>query len=290
MKGFLVVLSCVVLPLSILGQGRITGDVYNAQTQEHLPYATIIVKGGNIGVISDKDGLFELNLGQDILPTDSVSFSFVGFNTVSRTVGDLIGQGDGQRIFLEPGSYEIESVVVTNRKSRLTTLGHSSGGTRTIQIPFFTASEVAGGNHVGRELGTSIKIRHDAEILSLGMLIATSKYDRAKFRVSFYSLEEETPGELIVHQDITFELNERIRGGEWLELDLQPYGIFFRADQEILVTLTLLDEEGGEGPNVFFLNGAIMSGKGIYKGNVGEETWKRFGGTITLFLNSRIYL
>jgi hypothetical protein len=52
--------------------------------------------------------------------------------------------------------------------------------------------------------------------------------------------------------------------------------------------MTLLDEMGDEMPNIFFLNGAL-TGKGIYKRNVGMSEWNRIGGTITMYLEGLVY-
>ncbi len=282
MKTFWIILFCTVLPLASSAQERISGHTCNAQTGEILPYATVVVKGRSAGTISDRDGLFELTAS----PADTILFSHVGFRSAVRTFAEL-AEG-GQKVFLEPGEYEIEEIVVTNRKTREVKLGHSSGGVRTFAAPFFMSHEITKGDRVGKELGTVINIKHDTRILSLGMLISFNKYESAKFRVSFYAMDGETPGELVVNENITFELKDGAR--DWFELDLTPYNIWLDGGQEVLVTLTLLDEKGAEGPNMFSVNAALMSGKGIFKRDVGDREWERIGGTMTLFLNGRIYL
>jgi hypothetical protein len=270
----------------VAAQESISGYVHNAETGEILPYVTVAVKGKNAGTISDRQGRFELRGGGAISTADSVVFSHVGFRSVTRVVGELSG---GDPVALEPGIYDIEEIVVTNRRSRLAKLGHSSGGMRMLAVPFYQYNEVAKGVRIGKELGTTIRIRHDSRINSLALLINENRYKSAKFRVSFYGMEGETPGALIVNRDITFELKEGVK--DRLEIDLTPYDIRFEGGQEILVTLTLLDDfEGAENPNRLWINGALISGKGIYHRNAGSETWERAGGTLTMYLNARIYL
>jgi hypothetical protein len=271
-------------------QQPIEGHVYDADTGDILPYVTVAVKGKSIGVISDREGRFEIRGGEGLSAADSVVFSHVGFITEARTVGQLTGGGDPARISLKQGKYEIEQIVVTNRKSRLAKLGHSSGGTGMVQAGWRSAidgEEITydGVNHEG---GVPIKIKGDSDILSFGMHIRQNGYDRALLRLSFYSLKDDVPGGLIVHKDIKFEVKDRHKGR--FEVDLTPYGISFAGGQEILVTITLLEDEmTGDKPEAFMLDGALFA-RGLYSRTIGEETFERTGfATIAMYLNARVY-
>jgi hypothetical protein len=66
---------------------------------------------------------------------------------------------------------------------------------------------------------------------------------------------------LLVNKDITFDLKGGIK--DRFELDLSPYGIRFAGGQEVLMTLTLLDENMTD-KSAFWLNGVLLSGKGLY--------------------------
>ncbi len=299
MKRFLTALVCVLLPLAgwaqepgqTPGQGPITGRVLDASTGEILPYVTVAVKGKDFGVISDREGRFELWGGGDLLPTDSVVFSHVGYDPQMRTVAGIAG-GEHD-IVLRLGEYEIEQIVVTNRRSRLAKLGHSSGGAGMLQGGWFTGRNYrvdSLGNRLNRmgEGGVPIRVRHDSEILSMGMRIRTNGYERALLRLQFYSIEDNTPGEQIVHRDIRFEITGRYKG--WYELDLTPYDIRFPAGREVLITLTLLEDEMAEGITESFSLDAALLGRGVYNRYVGSEHWTRTGGvTMTMFLNARMY-
>jgi hypothetical protein len=291
-KLFLFVPAAAMAAMVALGanaQGSVSGHVYNATTGEILPYVTVAVKGKNLGVISDREGRFEIKSGESLSPADSIVFSHVGFITEARAIGQLTG-GDPARISLRQGEYEIEQIVVTNRKSRLAKLGHSSGGTGMVQIGWYSdfGGEEFTYDGVNREVGVPIKIKGDTDILSFGMHIRQNGYDRALFRLSFYSLKDNTPGELIVHKDIKFEVKDRHK--RRFEVDLTPYAIRFAGGQEILVTLTLLEDEmTGDKPEAFMLDGALF-GRGLYDRKIGEETFERIGfATIAMYLGARAY-
>lgn len=87
MKKFELKKTRLILPVLLIlmctylrGQGNhtISGQVVDAETDEGLPGATVLVKGTSIGTITDTDGQYTLDL-----PTgfETITFSFVGFIT-----------------------------------------------------------------------------------------------------------------------------------------------------------------------------------------------------------------
>lgn len=276
----------IFFPLLGFSQAKISGHVYNAQNNEILPYANIIIEGKDVGTMSDKNGMFELIIKDEILtPSDRVTFYHLGFQAITQTVEELAATS-GVEIYLEPTPYEIQEISVVNRKSKIKNLGRSSGGSHMLAIPFFKYDEIKRGDRIGKEVGTIIKIKSDSEVKSFNVLISRNLYDLAKFRLTFYSVEDDLPGDVLIDRDITFEIKSKLQG--WYKLDLSSYDIFMSGEQEVLVTLTLLDEDGAEIPNIFYLNGALL-GKGIYNRNVGMSKWERHGGTIAMYLESRVY-
>lgn len=63
-------------------QGKVVGTVIDGEFNEPMPFANIIVKGTTIGVSSDFDGKYELELEEG---TYTLVFSFVGYNTKEIT-------------------------------------------------------------------------------------------------------------------------------------------------------------------------------------------------------------
>jgi hypothetical protein len=273
----------LLLPIIANGQVAISGRVVDSESGEAIPYVTVAVKGADIGVITDREGWFEINERAKLSAEDSVVFSHVGFESLTLPVGQLTG-GD---VLLKRGVYQIEEVVVTNRPSRLAKLGHSSGGTGVFRIGWIGEYNSGDTNYQTKEVGVPIKIKRDTELLSFAMLIRQNGYDRALFRLSFYALEDIIPQELIVHQDIRFEIKDRFTG--WFEVDLSPYDIRLAGGQEILVTVTLLEDEMSEIDEPFLFDSAM--GRGLYNRRiVGSGRWNRSGVvTLTMYLKARVY-
>jgi len=286
MKKFALFLLFEATAISVQAQDTLFGTVSNGATGDKMPYATVVVVGHEIGTLADKDGVYRLVTTSDVLPVDAVQFSHVGFETTTRMVAELLNCE--VNVTLQPVAYQIEGIVVTNRKSRNVKLGHSSGGARMFSSPFFTGGEVRKGDRVGKELGTTIRVRHDSQLLSFNMLISMNRYLTARFRLSFYAMNGDVPGDVIVHKDIMFEVADRARGR--FEVDLTPYDIWLDGGQEVLATLTLLDDDGVEAPNLFFLNSNMLSGKGIFRRSVGDREWERAkNGVVTIYFDAIAY-
>ncbi len=85
MRIFFIILSLIVTSMSMRAQIQLLGQIRNAKTGEILPYATVAIKGKNIGTLANENGEYQI-LHKNISFDDSVLFSYMGFETVLRTV------------------------------------------------------------------------------------------------------------------------------------------------------------------------------------------------------------
>lgn len=86
------------------GQNKVTGTVADEEGMA-LPGATIIIQNTSIGVSTDFDGNFEIEVDKGQI----LEFSFIGYMTQEITVGD----SDTIDINLQPDN-QLEEVVVTS--------------------------------------------------------------------------------------------------------------------------------------------------------------------------------
>lgn len=84
----------------------ITGKVTDAANGEAIPGATVVVKGTNIGITTDMDGKFKINVKD---PKSVLAFSFVGYVTLEFPVGS----NQTVNVSLKSDVTEINEVVVT---------------------------------------------------------------------------------------------------------------------------------------------------------------------------------
>lgn len=108
--------------------------------EKPLERASVVVAGKTIGTVTDKDGVFYLNLSD----TDSIAVSYVGFKSV-KFAPDF---EKFMSISLKPENIEIDNVVVvaygirTQNKEKLTIKGtNSDGNSNTGSKKIFTIVE-----------------------------------------------------------------------------------------------------------------------------------------------------
>lgn len=73
---------------SIIQRVEISGLILDLDTKTPLPYANVYVKQKHIGVISNENGKFSLDINF-LEATDSIRFQYIGYKTKLITVGDL---------------------------------------------------------------------------------------------------------------------------------------------------------------------------------------------------------
>jgi TonB-linked SusC/RagA family outer membrane protein len=108
--GLLAVLAlglAAALPGSARAQFTVEGTVTEAQTDDPIPGANVVVVGTSVGVATGSDGTYEIRV-----PGSSgvLEFSFVGFESVTREVTPETGTLD---VALAPDVAGLEEVVVT---------------------------------------------------------------------------------------------------------------------------------------------------------------------------------
>lgn len=113
-----------------------------------LPGVNIVVKGTSTGTQTDFDGNYNINAR----PQDFLVFSYIGFQTIERRVGDAM------RIdaTLEPDAAELEEVVVMGyvqkRKDDMTGSAVTVGSADINQVPVATVDQALQGKVAGLSL------------------------------------------------------------------------------------------------------------------------------------------
>ena len=126
----LLALLCMSIGLAVAQVTKVTGVVVDADTDEPIIGASVLVKGTTIGTITDIDGKYTI----ENIPSGSKSLviSFVGM----RTVEVAITTADAQKIVMRPDAQVIDEVVVvaygTAKKSSFTGSA-SSVGAQTLE-------------------------------------------------------------------------------------------------------------------------------------------------------------
>ena len=82
MKNYRKLLIIILVFFPLYGQVTISGSVTN-EDGKILPGANILLKGTNLGVVSDQEGQFILNIPKDyyINSHGEINVSYIGYNT-----------------------------------------------------------------------------------------------------------------------------------------------------------------------------------------------------------------
>ena len=88
--------------------GMMQGIIRDAETQEVLPFANILVWGVNKGTISNVEGRYILNI-EDLKNSDTLEFRYVGYETLRLSIQDVL---DKPAIALKPSAVELQGVEV----------------------------------------------------------------------------------------------------------------------------------------------------------------------------------
>ncbi len=99
-------------------QGIISGTINDAEVNDVLPFANILVKGTTTGTTSDFDGKYTFDLDPG---TYTVVFSFLGYDTKEIT-GVVVSEANETvlDVTLNPASNQLDEVVVTTTVSKNT--------------------------------------------------------------------------------------------------------------------------------------------------------------------------
>ncbi|RLD62652.1 MAG: carboxypeptidase-like regulatory domain-containing protein [Bacteroidetes bacterium] len=92
---------------------RITGKVIDVRTHEPLPFANVVFKGKNIGVVTDFKGEYHIDTQW---ASDSLQSSYMGYNSQTRVVKS--GQNQTINFGLRPNNITLKEVVIKAKRIR----------------------------------------------------------------------------------------------------------------------------------------------------------------------------
>ena len=95
---------------SVYSQKEVTGIVYNQETGETLPSATILLEGTYRGTITNLEGQFSISV--EDLPV-TLTFRYIGFNSISVEITEQTSFPI--QITLSPAVAELDEIIVTER-------------------------------------------------------------------------------------------------------------------------------------------------------------------------------
>lgn len=111
MKQLLFVLTSIIASITHAQTGSVKGTLTDKQmNNEPLPFANVIIKDSSKGTTSDFDGLYAID---DLAPgTYTIEFSFVGYQTIEKTISIQANQSTTLDVTLSPSAAALDEVVI----------------------------------------------------------------------------------------------------------------------------------------------------------------------------------
>ena len=250
-----------------------------------IPYATIGVKGKNLGTVSDENGHFKFSLETTAssLETEEIIVSSLGYSEKLFKLKD-IGTSSITIVLTKKG-IPLKEIVIRTEKLQEKKLGNSTRAILTGTTIFSQGEKVD--DALGREIGMILKTDGSFKLKDFNLYITGNQFKNVKFRLQFYDLSTGKPTLIPVQNDILFDAS--IRKG-WLKVDLVPYNVFIEDMKEIGVTIQWVKSELLNEKSRYFVisSDAPLFSKGLYRPE-SEASWLFPKFNLSLYLTVDTY-
>ena len=90
----------------------LNGAVKNRETDQGIPFANIAIKDQPIGINTNEEGSFQLNIEKEYL-RDTLVVSCIGYKSKQFVIEDFLKR-NGQVIYLKDTTYELTNILITS--------------------------------------------------------------------------------------------------------------------------------------------------------------------------------
>ena len=235
----------IVLPKVIFCQTTtIHGKVSNEKNQP-LEYVSIGIIDKTIGTISNKNGLFSLQIQKNQLnDNDSLRFSMIGYSAKTFSIIELqktIESGKPIHVYLSEKVEQLDEVVISTNRLESKEVGTVKKSVRLGAVNF-SIFDIPNQN-LGSEIGRKFKIDHENTLLTkFHFCLYQNEFDTVKFRINAYSLKRLKPHKNLLKENIFIEITDKKNG--WFEIDLLPYEILVSDDIVVSIEWVSKSEKG----------------------------------------------
>ena len=217
----------------------ISGTVISKNENQPVSYAKIGVDKENIGVITDENGNFTIDLSK-ANTSNKIKVEVAGYEPFSETVANFIKQ-DQQKIYLKEKVKNIQEVVLKTKKLVDKNWGVN---TKTKSVMYSVNPAFKKEDFLG-ETALEFKASKKSKIKNINLNIASITADRPVImRYTIYNEKNGLPNESILDEEITVELTkDKIVDGTF-SLDVNDKNIWVQG--KFFVGIQFLREfEGG---------------------------------------------
>ncbi|WP_139418749.1 alpha/beta fold hydrolase [Chryseobacterium mulctrae] len=181
----------------------ISGTVISKNENQPVSYAKIGVDKENIGVITDENGNFTIDLSK-ANTSNKIKVEVAGYEPFTETVANFVKQ-DQQKIYLKEKVKNIQEVVLKTKKLVDKNWGVN---TKTKSVMYSVNPEFKKEDFLG-ETALEFKASKKSKIKNINLNIASITADRPVImRYTIYNEKNGLPNESILDEEITVELTK----------------------------------------------------------------------------------
>lgn len=193
----------LLLTTSIYYSQTISGTVISKNENQPVSYAKIGVDKENIGVITDENGNFTIDLSK-ANTSNKIKVEVAGYEPFTETVANFVKQ-DQQKIYLKEKVKNIQEVVLKTKKLVDKNWGVN---TKTKSVMYSVNPAFKKEDFLG-ETALEFKASKKSKIKNINLNIASITADRPVImRYTIYNEKNGLPNESILDEEITVELTK----------------------------------------------------------------------------------
>lgn len=281
----LLCLLLLVNSICVSGQLKTISGIVKTTDDVPLEYVNIGITKKTIGTIAGTDGKFILKLNTDIMSTDTIVFSHLGFRTEKVIVSSL--SAENNIIELQPEEALLEQVVITKRLPKKKKIGRSIKGLSLLHFNFYSYYETDIDDRLGKEAGMKFRNKNSCRIESLNFNITGNDFGKLKFRVKFYRITNGEPVDDIVSDDIILQIDNGFTG--WFKADLAKYDIYLSNDiDDFIVTLQWIESEKANPDSKYFsISTAKSFSKDFYYREKAMDNWTTGSMNLSFYIDAK---
>jgi len=286
MKLFLLTFfSLFLIITTIFSQQKfIEGEIQNSKSLEPLAYVNIGIANKNVGTVSNINGKFRLKLNENIIDSDTVILSHIGFASKKVIVSMLMNKEN--LLLIEPKNNKLNEVILKFKTPKSKKIGRHSKGLGLMHANFYSYYDEDVDDNLSKEKGMKLKIKKNCSIKDLNFNITSNDFSSLKFRVNFYKIESDLPTELIIDKNIIFEIKDGFLG--WFTVDLKPYNIYFEKETgDIAVAIQWVESVKKDKKSKYFsISTAASPLDTAYFRDKAMGTWVKSNQSFSFYLNT----
>lgn len=196
---------------------EIRGTVLDDENQEPLPYANIIVKHENRGVISNERGDFSLSVS-NLKATDSIWIQYIGYTVKKMTAIQLFEQST---VYLSPDVFAMNEVYILRKEDDPKKIVKKVLDNKALNYALKTQKTKA-----------FIRTRYSSDIKNFNINFEKSNIEGLD-RATIQSFEESIPKNSISYSDLLTYLYINQNNDDDLELKIDPIKMVALKEEDI---------------------------------------------------------